>query len=333
MDYHQLLASLRQGEIGSLYLFFGSETYLVNQLVKELENYFLAGEMGDFNYDLFDGELINPEMIVETASLLPVFTDKRLVIVRNTPWFAKKDQATTKLLQEYLEQPSPTTTLVFLAQENVDKRLKLYRTLAKNGIAWESKPMDDRSLRQFIQERLQTLGVKITPSALQIIVMGHQGDLRLLVNELEKLALYTEGKKIADEEDVREVMVFGDQNNIFALTDAVGTKKKDQALWLLRQMLEEGEIPLYILSMLARQLRLILQAKALSDKGYSQNQVIAQIKGHSYPIRKALGQSRHYQERELISALEKTLETDMAIKRGLGEPTALLEQLVLDLCS
>lgn len=340
MDYYQLLAEIHLGRIPSVYLFFGEEVYLSQQLLKALEQVVLKNAAWDFNYDLFDGEVTGLEIVLEAASTLPVFADKRLVVVKNAPWFGSGknkgeafQQEAESLLLEYLDDPSPSTCLVFFTQGNADKRRKAFKTLAKRGVAWESQVLVGQPLARFIKEWLLANGKRIPTGTLGIILERHQGDLALLVRELEKLTAYLGDKKEIHREDVEAVMVFPEQNSIFELTDAVAAKEKDRALRLLQKMLQAGEAPLYILTMLAYQFRLILYAKVLAEEGYSQSQMVTQMKAKAYPVKKALTQTRYYNKEELIFALEKVLETDVAIKTGQGDPGTLLERAVLELCS
>lgn len=222
---------------------------------------------------------------------------------------------------------------MFLAAGSLDKRRKLYKELSQKGVAWESGPLTGMVLKDFIQSWLSARGKRISPRALELIYTNYQGELTLLVQELEKLAIYIGEQKEVLPEDVEAVMSFPEQHNIFALTDAVGAKNGGEALWLLRSILRSGEQPLYVLSMLARQFRLILHGKALAAKGYSKEQIAHRIQAHPYAVQKALAQGRYYGKQELIEALAKLLEVDVAIKRGQGEPSALLEQAVIELCS
>lgn len=343
MGFNKILKDIKQRQIALVYLFSGEEPYLARQLVTAIEEAVLEGTVQDFNYDLFDGEKTGLATVMEAAYTLPVFAEKRLVIVKNAPWFTaqnkdigeqtKEQQQMSSLLLDYLEQPVPTTCLVFMIPGKADKRRKVYKELVKKGIAWEGQLLEGQALGTFVQKWLGQRGKSISSRSLGAIISGHQGGLELLVRELEKLEIYVGDRDEITLEDIKAVIIFPEQNSIFELTDAVGTKDPSKALWLLRWMLQSGEAPIYILIMLARQLRLILQGMALLEEGYSQSQMAQKMQAHPYAVKKALTQARNHDKNALIIALEKILETDVAIKTGQGEPEALMEQTVLELCS
>lgn len=348
--FEDLRNEIRKGKFKPVYLFFGQDPYLAKDLLKELEKAcFPQGEAMDFNYDLFDGETVSIVSILEAALTLPVFAPMRLVVVKNAPWFNVKNKQTEvedgeekleeaqdngeSFLLEYLNSPSPTTVLVFLAKDKVDKRRKIYREVAKKGVAWEGVYLKGLELRGFINERLVANGKRVDPIALATIIEFQQGDLEFLEKELGKLVSYVGERQIINLDDVENIFTFTDQNTIFDLLDAVGMKDTGKALWLLRKMFQEGETYQYISSMLVYQLRLIAQAKALFERNFNQQQIIDGIKGHPFPIKKAIAQSKNFTMKDLIFALEKLLEADVAIKVGQAEQKTILEQTVFELCS
>ena len=88
----------------------------------------------------------------------------------------------------------------------------------------------------------------------------------------------------------------------------------------------------YIITMVARQLRLIALAKELGQRGMGQNDIGAQIGVTAqYPLRKTLEQSRRLSWEDLRVRYRRLLDADLAIKRGRQEPDAALELMVADL--
>lgn len=332
-EYQQILKDISNGRIAPVYLFSGEEPYLFHRLLEELKKSYLGNTGDEYAYELFDGDNVELTSVIEAANVLPMFGSNRLLVVKNAPWFGGSAGGEEASLLDYLKQPSPYSCLVFLAPGKVDKRRKVCKELAKVGVHWESQVLDGSNLAFFVKEWLAVRGKTIGNDALEPVLAGHQGNMELLVRELEKLILYLGDREKVTADDIEAIMVFPEQNNIFALTDAVGTKDCSQAVWLLRKMLRAGEAPVYIISMLARQLRLVLNGGALAKQGYSPQQIAQRLQVHPYPVKKALAQRRNFSQRELIAAMTKILETDVAIKRGQGEPVALLEQAVIELCA
>src|SRR5215217_6723017 len=89
--------------------------------------YLVLGEEGGFNYDLFYGDETSGARIVTCASEMPVFAERRLVIVKAADKLPAREG---EALLGYLKDPVETTTLVFACQK-LDGRLKFTQALAR----------------------------------------------------------------------------------------------------------------------------------------------------------------------------------------------------------
>src|SRR5690606_31627162 len=93
-------------------------------------------------------------------------------------------------LSDYAENPMPSTVLVFAYKyKTLDKRLKINKSLAKNGLVFESKKLKDNQLGTWIERILKTRGYAIEPKATVLLAEFLRNDLAKIGNELEKLQL------------------------------------------------------------------------------------------------------------------------------------------------
>jgi DNA polymerase-3 subunit delta len=97
-------------------------------------------------------------------------------------------------------------------------------------------------------------------------------------------------------------------------------------------MLLYGTAPQQILSMIERQLTIVLRVKELSQ-GLPQQEIRERLGIHpKYPLEKALKQSRTFTTARLRKAFHALLDTDVAIKTGKYENDLALDLLVIELC-
>jgi DNA polymerase-3 subunit delta len=92
-------------------------------------------------------------------------------------------------------------------------------------------------------------------------------------------------------------------------------------------MLEASE-PLYILSMIVRQYRLLLLARELLDARASESGVAQALAMKPYAASKICAQARRYGLAELEQIYRRLLEYDVEIKTGRIEAAAALDALV-----
>jgi DNA polymerase-3 subunit delta len=119
--------------------------------------------------------------------------------------------------------------------------------------------------------------------------------------------------------------------NIFDLVDCVGRREADRALRLLHRMLDEEAAPLYLLTMLARQIRILIQVSELREQGHTPKEIASRLKMHPYVVDKGLAQSRNFSMAQLEAAYQRLVETDWAIKAGRSEDVLALDMLVVAL--
>ncbi len=225
----------------------------------------------------------------------------------------------------------PETTILVFTDGAVSQNNPLLRVLQPHcEIHVENAPTRD-SLAVWIKNRAEGKGTAIAPQAVAALAGLLNNDLWALDRELEKLSLYCSGRAI-EEADVRQMVAQAREASIFAAVDAILDGNPGAAVGLLRQLARDGRDPSYIITMVARQLRLIALAKELGQGGMAQNDIGSQIGVTArYPLQKTMEQSRRLSWEDLKVRYRRLLEADLAIKRGLQEPDAALELMVADL--
>lgn len=319
-----------------VYLIYGDEDYLQEQIVKKMKDSLLTPGFEAFNLDELDGEKKDTGAILERAISLPVFSEKRLVIVRSSPIFQKikKDAVeeadrNVEPLLAYLEDPLLSTCLVFLVSGSIDKRKKAVKAIAKCGQVIEMSPLKGRDLEEWIKEEAQALGKKIGQKTVEYIVFNSHNSLRALKMELEKLVLYSEGDTITLNA-AESLLTKTAEADVFQMVDSIGQKNGEAAILELRKLLETGEPPIRVLFMIARQFRLLLSVKDLRHKNLNEKEITAELGLHPFVTGKILRQTGNFSFLELEDSLKYILETDIALKTGAVFRTAL-ESLILKL--
>lgn len=157
-------------------------------------------------------------------------------------------------------------------------------------------------------------------------------NLWILCNEIDKLYLYCRGRRI-EERDVQLLVSYAQEANIFALVDAIIQRRAAAAERLLHQLIDRGATPPYLLFMITRQFRLLVQAKELSKQRLPTVELIGRLGVPSeYVLRRVMEQAREYSLDQLKEIYGKLLDTDMSIKTGLLKGGLALDLLVADLC-
>lgn len=275
------------------------------------------------------GPFLSAHRLVIVEGLLSRFELKRREEVADT----RRDKALEMWLPlvEYVPAMPPSTVLV-LRDTEVSKRNRLFARLAPLATVRHFPGLKGLDLQRWIQVRVTRQGGNITARAQRLLAELVGGDLWTMAAEIDKLLLYAGGRPV-DEAEVRQLVSQSKEASIFALVDALVRGEMATAGRLLHQMLNEGASASYILTMVARQLRLMLLAAELKPQRLPAEEMRRRLGVASdFAAQQALSQAGHYSRERLERAYRQLLETDLAIKMGRLEPEQALDLLAVELC-
>jgi DNA polymerase-3 subunit delta len=109
--------------------------------------------------------------------------------------------------------------------------------------------------------------------------------------------------------------------------------KASESESLLQQMLDQGATASYILSMIYRQMRLIVRARDLKRQGVKEADMRARLGVASeYVVKKTLEQAARYSMPRIKQVYQQLLDTDIAIKTSKYTEELALNILIAELC-
>ncbi len=325
------------------YVFHGDDEFTRSEAIAELK-----AKMGDpswlaLNTIVLRGTGVTLGEIIHACDSVPFFGERRLVIVED--WLAQfepRDNAPregdggSRQAEEviaYLERLPETARLIFVESRSLSRRNPVlrYAQRAKHGLVKEFARPRPGELTRWIQDRLRGKGGTITPSALAQLAAFVGNDLRLLDMELDKLITYVGTDRPINDQDVRLLVAAVQEASIFQLVDALGHRDGQRALAILRELLDAGHPPAYLMYMITRQFRILLQVRELMSRHLGPRQIQAELGLHPHVVEKALRQSRNFTPAQIEGTYDRLVEVDEAIKTGRAEPGLALELLVVSL--
>ena len=342
------------------YLLHGNDEFTCRETLKKLRK---QGDYG-YNSDTYAGGETPLATLIATCDTFPFLTEARLVVLEGLPKKRKGEEASAgasetggakeapadrpkkgkkgsknatesrggfeKGLAEYIARLPDTTTLIVLIDEEMPASSPLLKAAQEHGKVIQCTLPKGAALESWITKRAQGLGVKITPDATSLLAnfMGNQ--LRMLANEIDKLATYVGERATINIEDVRLLSASAQEARIFDLTDALAQRNRKQALDLLHDLLADGEPPLKLISTITSQVRSLLLVKELANDGLRVQQIVTATGMAPFVAEKALRQVGKFQTAQLEGAYRQLLATDAALKRSRMTPEMALDLLVVN---
>ncbi len=329
-----------------LYILIGQDDFSLTQALEKIKR-----EIGDqtvlaASTTTLSSQQATPEQLSTICQTVPFFGERRLVIVqgllerfeprRNAPRQPKDTRTNGK--QNELKSLSaclgniPESTTVVLLETKVTGSNPLFRELSKKAMVQNFPLMRDVQLRQWVQRHIAKAGGIISPTAVALLTRLVGNNLWIMANEIDKLVLFASGRRI-EEEDVKEIASDTQQVSVFAMADAIVESKAGVAQQLLQQLLNRGDAPTYLLSMLLRQAEMVVRARELKKQRKPDKEIQQRLAITSeFVLKKTLDQARQYSLPRLKQLYHQLLEADLAIKTGKYDVELALNILVAELC-
>ena len=158
-------------------------------------------------------------------------------------------------------------------------------------------------------------------------------DLGRLEAAILQLCTYLGDRKTIMPGDVDAVVGDSREWSVFELTNAVAEKNWEKAMKILDKMLREGEEPVMIVAMLARQFRILSKGLAMLQKGSPKESVAGSLRVPKSSWPSLFQQFRAMKEQDVKKALLTLEKVDRALKSSAGSPRLILETFIMQISS
>ena len=229
----------------------------------------------------------------------------------------------------YLDSPAPFTILLFEVPK-LDKRQRLYKILNEKALVVELTIGDQAP--QFAAQMAKELGAEIEPAAATLLADITNREPALMRMELQKLALYVQGRGKITTAAVKELVPNARKNTVWELADMIATRRRDHALQFLDNLLREGEEPVALVGVLSWMYRKLIEARDLPPtmRGFQ----AARPLGMRPDSAEAAIRNAHRMSKENLRAgLIALAETDSQLKSSNPDKRATMEFLIARLTS
>ncbi|MDE2322161.1 MAG: DNA polymerase III subunit delta [candidate division NC10 bacterium] len=325
---HSVAQQVHRGEVASVYCLYGEEEYRREQALNQLLDALLPEGTRDLNLDQIRSGESGAQSILGSARTLPFLASRRVVLVRGVEELSREQQ---EELLAYLDNPCPTSCLVLVGRR-LDLRTRLAAAIQKKGVLLRFDRLEADSLKESLLAAAQEQGRRLQPEAISLLMALVGDDFRQLIYNVEKLALFVGEREEISTKDVEALVGETRVRSIFQLTDAVSGGNLDVALRCLTSLLRSGEEPLAIIGMLARQIRLLIRAKALQEQSVPVSRMTHELGLPPRVVAALTEQSTSRSWRQLSGAVQLLSGADVAIKTGRAAAPVVLTGLVWDLC-
>lgn len=319
-----LREKLKKGETAPVYVLFGGETYLRDLAAKTIaDRAFRDGDLRDFNEHEFS--LTNPEGLkhaLASADQLPMIASRRVVRINDVRVAMSANRDTLKedhekLLDDYLSNPSPSSVVIFVADELNGNR-KLSKLLKSKAVTVLFEALDDGELSRWARSKVGEAGSSIDDGVLRHLIDLVGPDLNRLENEISKLSSAALPDEVITGELVDSLVPRAREIENFDLTDHLVARRKARALDVLKKILDDGAEPVALLGLISYNFRRLLMAKEMMSSGADRAEVAKVVKLRYSDQEPFLAAARRAERSSLVHAIQRIAGTDLSIKTSIG---------------
>lgn len=324
----ELDRSLREGT-RPLYLLLGPEIYLRRVAAQTITETALSRTMlREFNESAFSLLSDPVQSAVAAAEQLPMMSEMRVVRIRD---FARLREADEDVLIRYLNNPSPTTVMIFIA-DDLDKRKKSSKVLLDTCTVVEFSPLKDAEAKAWAKSRLKELKVSADDQVFSELIRLVGTDVQTLANELEKLASAAAATDRITLDHIDELIGRSRELSNFELADHLMAGNRKKALETLHRLLEDGAEPVMLVGLIAGNYHRLALGKHLLARG-GREEVFRNISLPPFKRDSYISTLQRSTAAKIARGIQLTAATDLAIKTSQATPRLQLEMLVCELAT
>ncbi len=325
---------------------YGQDVYRRQKKVKELKNKFIQDiDPSGESVAYINGSETSMSELSKIGGAGSLFATKRLVVVENI--LANPDKTIFNDLKKYLEKinldkTSNDNIWLFVDEHSGEKigRNVLWTFLNKQTFVQNFTLLNPWQVARWIVVRAKELNAELSMPLAQQIVADLGNDLWRIDNELKKLVHYKKGQADKVNKNKKVVLTKADLSivsdgesveNIFAFCDAVVNKNKQLALNLLQNELEADMAETYLLHMIIRQFKILLQLRQAIEAKWDTQKIIRDLKLHPYVVKKGLQQVRPFSLKILKDIFSQLIDLNKDIKLGQADFRVAMTLLITKL--
>ena len=267
--------------------------------------------------------------------MLPMMSEYNFVMVKDYP--IEKSANDIKLLEEYLKDAPDTTVFVFwfdAIEPDVKsaKFKKVIKAFEKAGDCVELQKRSENDVAKLLVSGAKKRGAVLSNDTAKYLISISGNDMKILLNELDKLSYYAKGGEIT-KEIIDNMATKCLQARIYDLSKYVVAGKSGMAYDVLNVLFEMKEEPIIILSAISGVYVDMYRVKCAKSAGFGFDYVAKyyNYRGREFALRNATRDCANLSLEQLRTSLDEISKTDVKLKSTAVDKKLLLEELIIKL--
>lgn len=318
------------------YLFYGEEDYMKKfALDTAIQAISPEPSFAFFNEIRLDSFTYNPETLIDSFMPAPMMADRKLIILSGLDFNAMRQNEVDALCSalESLDEYDYNTLIIVTSADRFDggnspkRPSAILQKLGEHLTPVYFEKNSPARLAAWVGKHFEHNGTTASADVCSLVIERCGRDMFNLASETEKLSYYVlaHGRQEITREDVMSIAIPASEFDAFALSNAIGARRRDEALEILRDMKGRRLDPIIVLSEILKTVYDMVAISALRADGMTQKEISDSLKMHEYRLGIILRTLPDEQMCKIM--LSRCHDADLEIKMS-RDGYAVLERLV-----
>ena len=327
LSHYEFLRNFPSQKSQPVYYIFGPENYLKDIVQKEIARKFESPDSKDFDSIIFHADTDSAMSALEQLEMIPFMAKFRLIVLKN---FDTMSASEKNIIAEYVQNPVPTSILVLTA-EKIDERAKANKIISEKAVKIICRsPYSSADILRWLNNETKEKNIFMDNNSKELFARSIELDYQLAVSELEKLIIYTKGKRDITIDDVKETVGKSRTNKVFDLQNEIGKRDLKNSLSILENMIANNESAVFVIIMLSTFFQTLWRINSLQKNNISnseiENRYLPEV---FYKFRKDyISFAKHYSNNALSKIFSLLLQADIDAKSLNLKDEIILEILI-----
>lgn len=296
-------------------LYHGKEKYLsYKQARAEFSS--LIIEKPECEVIEIDAQDCSAENIIQQLETHQLFGSGKIIFLKRL--YTRSDRGElTEMIIEGMSEDSSIDLLIW-EEQKIPSNTRYHKHILKNHRLYESPELNKRTFLNWAKEEVASRGMSADQSILRELVLRSNYDAERFMNELDKLSIL--GAKEINLELIKEHITSTFENEIWDLIDAINDGDSGKVMRVIDELLKNKKEPIWILAMIARNLRMIVSTKSLLDQSYDNRAIVSELRIPPFTFNPILESAKGTSYSKLLIMYEKITNLDFQMKTGGIDP-------------
>jgi DNA polymerase-3 subunit delta len=222
----------------------------------------------------------------------------------------------------YVEAPSPDAVCALTLVSRARTSPPLAKAVHAAGGLARQVAVKRQDLPKWVLDRAATRGVRLAASGAAALVGALGEDPAVLDQGVEQLATAFPGTSVGPDQVRSQFQGLGEQR-VWDLCDRALSGRVQEALVILRSLMEAKEDPLLVLGGIASRVRDLVRIRELPERMPAADAAKSAGLRFDWQVRRYRDQARRFSPEDLAGLHERVADTDRAIKGGASAEVVL----------